>query len=53
MQQCFAEFVLEQDAAETTLKKMISSYTKWAETGGPEEDFVNSSRSGNYPPLIY
>lgn len=28
-------------AAESTMDKMAASYTKWSQTGGPEEDFVN------------
>jgi len=29
-------------AAETNMPQMLTSYTKWSETGGPEEDFVNT-----------
>jgi len=27
--------------ADSTMEKMATSYAKWAQTGGPEEDFVN------------
>ena len=29
-------------AADAQQDKIVSSYAKWAETGGPEEDFVNT-----------
>jgi len=30
------------DAAESNMAQMLTSYSKWSQTGGPEEDFVNT-----------
>ncbi len=32
--------------AEGVAEKVARAYDKWARTGGPEEDFVNTGRSG-------
>jgi hypothetical protein len=35
-----------QVSAESTMAKMLASYSKWAQTGGPEEDISKGNRLG-------